>query len=82
MKRHELEHVIRAAGVIAQSREVYIIGSQAILGSYPSAPNDLLQSMEVDLWPADYPEKADLIDGSIGSKCLLFMKHTVIMHME
>jgi len=44
MKRHELEHVIRAAGAIAGSTQLYIIGSQAILGMYPDAPLELLMS--------------------------------------
>lgn len=66
MQRHELEHVIRAAGMIAQSRELVIIGSQSILGLYSRAPSELLQSIEVDLWPAENPEKSDLIDGCIG----------------
>ena len=66
MKRHELEHVIRAAGAIAGSTQLYIIGSQAILGMYPDAPLELLMSQKVDTWPAEDPAKADLIDGSIG----------------
>lgn len=66
MKRQELEHLIRAAGAIAQSRELVIIGSQAVLGMYPDAPEELLVSQEADLYPADDPSKADLIDGSIG----------------
>jgi len=43
-----------------------VIGSQAILGSCPDAPAELLTSMEADLFPLKEPEKADLIDGSIG----------------
>lgn len=66
MRRSDLEHVIRAAGAIAQSREIVIIGSQAVLGACPEAPSDLLVSQEVDTYPADDPAKADLIDGSIG----------------
>jgi hypothetical protein len=66
MKRNELEHLLRAAEAIAQSREIVVLGSQAILGMYPQAPGALLDSMEVDLYPADDPAKADLIDGSIG----------------
>lgn len=66
MRRSELEHVIRAAGAIAQAREIVIIGSQAILGAVPDAPPELLVSQEVDAYPADDPAKADLIDGSIG----------------
>jgi hypothetical protein len=68
VKRADLEHIIRAAGAIANSKELIIVGSQAILGSFPDAPAELLASQEADTYPADAPEKADLIDGSIGEK--------------
>lgn len=66
MRRHEIEHLIRAAGAITQSNEIIIIGSQSILGSYPEAPDALLQSREADLIPVQYPERTDLIDGVLG----------------
>jgi hypothetical protein len=66
MKRSELEHVIRAAGAIAEDREIVVIGSQAVLGQYPDAPMVLLASMEADVFPRNHPERAELIDGSIG----------------
>ncbi len=68
MRRVDLEHVIRAAGSIANAHELIIIGSQAILGSFPDSPPELTVSQEADLYPADEPEKADLVDGSIGEK--------------
>lgn len=66
MKRSELEHVIRAAGRIARDREIVVIGSQAILGQFPEAPEILLASMEADVYPKNHPERADRIDGAIG----------------
>jgi hypothetical protein len=66
MNRTQLEHVLRACGSIAGCREIVVIGSQALLASYPDAPEALLRSMEVDCYPLDDPAKADLIDGSIG----------------
>jgi hypothetical protein len=66
MRRHELEHILRAAGSIAGVRSFYVVGSQAILASAVSPPAALLQSMEADIWPPEDPEKADLIEGSIG----------------
>lgn len=66
MTRSELEHVIRAAGAIAEDREIVVIGSQAVLGQYPEAPKALLASMEADVFPRNHPERADLIDGAIG----------------
>lgn len=66
MNREQLEHVLRASGSIAGCRELVVIGSQSILGAHPHAPRELLVSLEVDLYPADAPAKADLIDGCIG----------------
>jgi hypothetical protein len=68
VKRADLEHIIRAAGNIADCRHLVIIGSQAILGSCPHPPPELTVSQEVDTYPLEAPEKADLIDGSIGEK--------------
>lgn len=66
MKRTDLEHVIRAAGAVAEVKELYILGSQALLGACPDPPEELLVSVEVDTYPVAEPEKAALIDGSIG----------------
>lgn len=66
MTRQQLEHLIRAAGAIAEARELVILGSQAILGSHPDAPAELLVSQEVDMYPLEAPARADLIDGTIG----------------
>ena len=66
MKRSDLEHLVRAAGAIAQDGEIVIIGSQAILGQFPDAPGILSISAEADVFPLNRPERAELIDGSIG----------------
>ena len=66
MKRHELEHLIRAAGAITGAEEVVVIGSQAILAAHPESPESLLRSCEADLFTLRDPKDADLIDGSIG----------------
>ncbi|HEX9186337.1 MAG TPA: DUF6036 family nucleotidyltransferase [Vicinamibacteria bacterium] len=66
MNRSQLEHVIRAAATIAGDTEIVVIGSQAILGRYPEAPAELLASADVDVYPKNHPERADLVEGSIG----------------
>ncbi len=66
MKRGELEHVIRAACQIADDDELIIIGSQSILGAAPDAPASLLVSNEADVYPKNHPDRADLVDGTIG----------------
>ncbi len=66
MNRVDLEHIIRAAAEIANDDEIIVIGSQAILGSFPNAPKELLVSTEADVYPKNRPDRSDLIDGSIG----------------
>ena len=66
MTRAQLEHIIRAAGTIADVADVVVIGSQAILGEFPDAPEELLVSNEADLFPRGHPERSDLIDATIG----------------
>jgi len=41
MTREELEHAIRAACDVVKETEVYVFGSQSILGQYPDAPEAL-----------------------------------------
>lgn len=66
MLRSELEHVIRAAAVLADDLDIVVVGSQAILGTAPDAPAVLVSSIEADLFPRTHPERADVIDGAIG----------------
>jgi len=64
--RTQLEHLIRAAADIADDQELVVVGSQAVLGQFPEAPEELLISTEADLYPKNRPDRADLIDGTIG----------------
>jgi hypothetical protein len=66
MTRVALEHLLRAASAITNEREFVVIGSQAILGQLPAAPDALLVSIEADLYPRYAPEKADLFDAAMG----------------
>jgi hypothetical protein len=66
VRREHFEHVVAAAANVVEADEFVIIGSQAILGPHPDAPDALLRSLEVDIYPAKEPAKADLIDGAIG----------------
>lgn len=51
MKRSQLEHIIRDAAGNANARDIVIIGSQAILATFPQAPPELLVSIEADVFP-------------------------------
>jgi hypothetical protein len=66
MRREDFEHVIAAAAEVVDEDEFVVIGSQAILGPYPDAPDVLLRSLEADIYPLADPRKADLIDGALG----------------
>jgi len=66
MTRDELEHLLRAVADICKDDEIIVIGSQAILGQFPNAPASLRVSVEADMYPRHHPERADLIDGTIG----------------
>ena len=66
MNRAQLEHLIRAAASVADDQEIIVVGSQAILGQFPDAAPALLASMEADVFPKNVPERADLIDGTLG----------------
>ncbi len=66
MTREQLKHLIRAASVIADDDTIVVIGSQAILGQFPDAPESMRVSVEADLFPLNHPERADVIEGSIG----------------
>jgi hypothetical protein len=64
--REQLEHLLRAAADIADDDAIVVIGSQAILGQFPDAPASMRVSEEADLYPLHHPDRADLIEGSIG----------------
>lgn len=66
MTREQLEHLIRAAGAVTNMQDMIIIGSQAILGTYPDAPEEAVLSREGDMYPRDKPEDADKIEGALG----------------
>lgn len=66
MTREQLEHLIGASAPIADDDEIVIVGSQSVLGQFSSAPAELLVSDEADVYPKNRPERAELIDGSIG----------------
>lgn len=66
MRRQEFEHVVAAAAEVSGEREIVVVGSQAILGSFPNPPETMLFSAEADLYPLNDPSKAESIDGSLG----------------
>ena len=57
---------MRAAAASANVREIIVIGSQSILGTFPNPPQQLQQSMDADVYPKEHPELSIVIDGAIG----------------
>jgi hypothetical protein len=66
MRREDFDHVIRAAAAAVGLDEFVIIGSQAIHGQVSEPPEELLVSMEVDMYPLADPSRADEIDRALG----------------
>lgn len=79
MRRHELEHVIRAAAAIVDD-EIVVVGSQAILAQFPDAPESLLVSLEADVYPRHGPEKAIQIDAAMGDGSLFHQTYGYYAH--
>jgi len=65
VRREQLEHVIAASAEILETDRFVVIGSQAI-HSIHDPPPAMLVSIEVDVYPADAPARADEIDAMLG----------------
>jgi len=66
MNRFQFEHTLKAAGRIAKVDELIVFGSQAIYGSVIDPPENLVKSIEMDLYVPDNPSLTGDIDGSLG----------------
>lgn len=80
MNREQLEHAIRAACTVSDDNELYIFGSQAILGTYPEADRELTRSIEVDVDPKNKPQNVDNIDGALGENSPFHHTHGFYVH--
>jgi len=80
MTRDQLEHAIRAACDVSKDTELWIFGSQAILGEFPNAPESLRASIEVDVQPKNRPETVDEIDGALGELSSFHQTHGFYVH--
>jgi hypothetical protein len=80
MTRDQLEHAIRAACDVSEDTELWILGSQAILGMFPDAHENLRASIEVDVQPKNHPEKTDVVDGLLGELSDFHQTHGFYVH--
>ncbi len=76
MKKRQLDHLLRAAGVITGDTQFVIIGSQALHGKYPDLPDAIHVSAEADLIAKNKPLLTELLN-SIGQESLFHETHGV-----
>ena len=62
MKKRHVDHVLRAAGRITGQKQFIIVGSQALHGKFPDAPDDLVRSAEVDLIASKNADRTEWLD--------------------
>lgn len=70
----------RAACDVSGDSELLIFGSQAILGTYPTAPETLRASIEVDVQAKNRPEMTIFIDGALGEGSRFHATHGFYVH--
>lgn len=69
MTREQLEHILRATSQVVEERDLLVIGSQSILGTWDEKrlPAEATRSIEADVATLDGDEqKSDRIDGALG----------------
>jgi hypothetical protein len=67
MRRPELEHVIRAVARVSERDEVFIIGSQAVLGAILEPPEACTVSAEADIFiPGIEDSSFDALEAALG----------------
>lgn len=62
MKKQQVDHILRAAGRIAEDDQFIIIGSQSLHGKFPDLPDDLLASMKLDLYAKNQRANTELLN--------------------
>jgi hypothetical protein len=80
LTRKQLEHAIRAACEVSGDSEIWIFGSQAILGEFPDAPEDLRASIEVDVQPKNRSVNMESIEAILGELSRFHQTHGFYVH--
>lgn len=62
MKKHQLDHILRAAGDITGQKQFVVVGSQALHGKYPNLADDIVMSAEVDLFAPRRPDATEVLN--------------------
>ncbi len=62
MKKQQLDHILRAAGDITGQKQFVIVGSQSLHGKHPDIADDIMMSVEVDLFASKKPDATELLN--------------------
>jgi hypothetical protein len=62
MKKHQLDHILRAAGDITGQKQFVIVGSQALHGKDPDLADEIVMSAEADLFVSTQPDVTALLN--------------------
>lgn len=68
MNREQFAHILRAASAITNERVFVVLGSQSALAQFEHLPPAMARSVELDLYPLEHPELAELVEGAIGAE--------------
>ena len=80
MTKDQFSHAIRAACEVSSDNELWVFGSQSILGQKNPVPESLCSSIELDVQPKNLPGASDLIDGNLGELSLFHATHGCYVH--
>jgi hypothetical protein len=80
MTYDDMVHAIRAAADVAGVTDLFVFGSQAILLRLPNAPEELRQSVELDMAVLAHPDLTDQIDGALGEESQFHRTHGYYVH--
>lgn len=80
LNKYNLEHIIKAAGRIAEDNEVIILGSNAILAHVENPPFECSREIDIAFFNDDKEEKATKVDGSIGELSIFQETHEYFAH--
>ncbi|MCC6901741.1 MAG: hypothetical protein IT377_22410 [Polyangiaceae bacterium] len=62
MKKHQLDHLLRAAGRIKGAKQLIVIGSQSLHGKHPDLADELVASAEADLIAKDREHRTEWLN--------------------
>jgi len=79
LTREQLEHAIRAACDVTHDNEVYVFGSQSILGQFPEVPDALKMSAEADISPKHRLDRVEALN-AIGEDSPFHRTHGFYVH--